>query len=370
MTSILGAKDTQDKKIIGYGASKFAAGKIISLVRSGVDISYIVDINPEKQNHSILGIEVKSPDVLEKEDFDKIIVLVLVGWNATPSVKAYLNKIGMISGKHYFSAENDFHDGGIINIDPILSYSRPEEETFVFHNCSRIPDANKKTILAMGGSNTDPYLWGMKSWPEYLSEIVDDEWQVINGAVQGYNSAQELLKLSRDVFYVCNPDIVISYSGINDIEKPCFTHPFWRNLLNKNLVKEEDSIFSGIYYGRSGEIKYNSRFFIDNERMMHAICSEMNVEFIGILQPCLTEGKYDHISPILKEYIDMLNFTEITHSFYKKVREEICNYDYLYDFTTIFDNNSDVYIDYCHTKEIGNEIIANEIYKIIKEKGI
>lgn len=66
--------------------------------------------------------------------------------------------------------------------------------------------------------------------------------------------------------------------------------------------------------------------------------------FWGILQPCLQTGSFENHDGLI--------------------------FDYLYDFTHIFDNSEEVYIDYVHVKEEGNELISNKILELMIDKGI
>jgi hypothetical protein len=83
-------------------------------------------------------------------------------------------------------------------------------------------------ILTLGGSTTDGIRRG-HSWPEELSKLMTADGNsgtVVNGGTGGYSSNQELLKLIRDGLEF-KPDIVISYSGINDMGKYNELHTRW-----------------------------------------------------------------------------------------------------------------------------------------------
>ena len=72
-------------------------------------------------------------------------------------------------------------------------------------------------ILTLGGSTTDGIEFD-HSWPEELSKILVEKGingTVVNGGTGGYSTNQELLKLLRDGLEF-KPDIIISYSGVND----------------------------------------------------------------------------------------------------------------------------------------------------------
>lgn len=52
-------------------------------------------------------------------------------------------------------------------------------------------------------------------------------------------------------------------------------------------------------------------------------------------------------------------------SFRKQGKEIVKSHPYIYDLSHIFDEK-DVYMDYCHVWENGNEIVADSIWKVIE----
>ncbi len=62
------------------------------------------------------------------------------------------------------------------------------------------------------------YNTAVTNWTEWLEIILREKSysvEVLAGGIQGYASSQELLKLIQDVL-ILRPDLVISFSGIND----------------------------------------------------------------------------------------------------------------------------------------------------------
>ena len=55
-----------------------------------------------------------------------------------------------------------------------------------------------------------------------------------------------------------------------------------------------------IYYGKPVD-DYVTRY-LKNMRIMHAVCEEFGVEFLGILQPIMITGKYN-LDELEKEYL-------------------------------------------------------------------
>ena len=80
---------------------------------------------------------------------------------------------------------------------------------------TREPDNFKIAIL--GGSTSDSDLYWYRSWPEiFYEKYCRENISIFNGAMAGYNSAQELIKLMRDVVHL-KPNLLIVLNGINDI---------------------------------------------------------------------------------------------------------------------------------------------------------
>ena len=103
-------------------------------------------------------------------------------------------------------------------IDPLLGYSRSGDlEGYVIHkHCDESKEFLK--IMITGGSTTDDTFSNQRSWPSFLSEILNERkisHIIYNVGIVGYNSSQELLKIIRDI-NILKPHIVISNSSIND----------------------------------------------------------------------------------------------------------------------------------------------------------
>ena len=80
-------------------------------------------------------------------------------------------------------------------IDPHLGYSRSGDvEGYVIHkHCDESKEFLK--IMITGGSTTDDTFSNQRSWPSFLSEILNERkisHIIYNGGIVGYNSSQEL----------------------------------------------------------------------------------------------------------------------------------------------------------------------------------
>ena len=94
---------------------------------------------------------------------------------------------------------------------------------------------NKNIILTLGGSTTDGWFGKYSkgnTWPKIFNQLCninkEKNCSVINGAVGGYNSSQELLKLLiRGSILDENIKYVISLNGVNEIEGYSGTNLFY-----------------------------------------------------------------------------------------------------------------------------------------------
>ena len=273
------------------------------------------------------------------------------------------------------------------SIDPILGYARMEDEIPGFHifrsdDSHRDEDKRKIRIVTLGGSTSDPYQVNIKSWPEYLFEQLIDmgiNAEVYAGGVGSYTVAQELLKMIRDGIAL-KPDVVISYSGINDattlpdLNLP--EHPFIRPYIPGmfQYLLDHDKVSSHIFTVHPKNLSLGIRdceskaeFWIRCQRMIHAVCKEFDIEFYSFLQPQNIQNGVD-IPPVKEKTIN---------SFYDEVRLYISRHGdgWMNNLENVFDGKDNIYYDYCHIYERGNRIIAKEIIPVVlksiqkKQKG-
>ena len=257
-----------------------------------------------------------------------------------------------------------------------------------------INDSNAIRIITMGGSTTDAYIYSYPSWSQLLHKKLLDEGIaniVLCGGVNGYSSSEELFKIIRDCVPL-NPDIIINYTGCNDLKLG--DHPSINSymkqisefLLHHNLrigTRFQSNPF-GVTYGidsyRDFGDRSNYEFWITNEKMIHAICEALSIKQITVHQPNLCNGKKT-ITGYEKAYLlnscycgvqRQLLEDNIKQSieFKCRVGEDAKKFSWLYDISDIFDNEEDVYIDRLHVREKGNQIIANTIFNLLIEKNI
>lgn len=260
--------------------------------------------------------------------------------------------------------------------DPIL---RPDE-------------VDRPIILALGGSTTDGISYG-HSWPEELAknlESLEIEGTVINGGTGGYSTNQELLKLIRDGLEF-HPDIVISYSGVNDrgryseLPHP-MTHKFQRKLFQKIVDKQLPVVMPStvaLISHFNGDKKSNklsltfgvevdrslSGQFEKNVQIMKSVSDSFGAKFVSFIQPYkyytddfdIDNDEFSEFGAGRRSYISDVNFLygEIT-----KLSEK---YDYIYDSTGVLDGHTGVYKkDGTHLLPEGDKIVSEYIFETIK----
>lgn len=218
------------------------------------------------------------------------------------------------------------------------------------------PSESKKRIVVLGGSTSDAGLFGnaIASWPEYLARKRDDV-VIYNGGVGGFISAEECLKMIRDVVHI-KPDLVISYSGINDCYRTQAKSPF------KNEPVENMDVFYGLESGMT-----KSEHWLLMERYMHAVALEMGADFIAILQTSVHQREDADRSA--HEQLASAMWEDTYSIFVKNVQEVMNKYDdWLYDLSKPFEEiKYEVFRDPYHLNDKGNCIIADKISDIIDD---
>ena len=318
---------------------------------------------------------------------------------------------------------------------PILGYHHHHEGKCEIKNAkatgeyvyyrNRINDQNIK-ILTLGGSTTDGWYTHYangETWPKIIDDICYqnkkefNDCSVINGAVGGYNSSQELLKLITSASNLDqNIRVIISYNGINEIEGYRGTNKFINTNLpfftsemasmyvtrkwfrqSKNFINYFPNINSFIRYLIGSQsyqlekskglkekdfkdlinkkIKINSVVdrWVLNTSLMHSISEELNAKYIVFLQPTLglkettsyipkNSNDFVLLESLDKEYIISIN------SLYDNLRVECSKKDYCIDLSLIKFSNGNNYTDPRHHNENGNLKIAKKIFFNIKKE--
>lgn len=365
-------------KIVPYGADVTGLSFLLEAERAGLPVAYLVDGNREKWGTTMFGRKVCSPYDLLYEDKNniKIVICAPTGKNA---IVHTLEDMGFDTDTHIDTSYIEKRDR-CDHLDITLGISRGNHTIVDMNGLDG--KTTDLTILILGGSTSDPTYQGIHSWPYYLQKLLDEvniHARVLNGAVIGYGSSQELLCLLRDGLRQ-NPDIVISYTGYNDYTPALDLHDKKRlPLVSKNLYDiqkrlidayEKEKHLPAVYFGEECEDHFE--LFLYNIRCMKALCSEFHAKYFALFQPMFQHQKI--ISGSLEEQLleeDMVKvLTAQFDCFYEQVQAAQKSFNYLYDFTDVFRNRSDVFSDVCHTNEKGNRLIAQAVFKLLCHVGV
>jgi lysophospholipase L1-like esterase len=256
-------------------------------------------------------------------------------------------------------------------------------------------------IVTLGGSTTDAFILpDSGSWPEELARLMVKQCvngTIINGGMGGFSTAQEMLKLLRDVLEI-KPDIVISYSGVNECFWPMEEHPihhiFQQKTFDYFTVQGKpyaNAIFPNLtYYLRQQfqipkqtmEINYGIKVnkcyrvrMLQNITLMKTICEHNNIEYHSILQPFVGSSEMTKSTENLAYYCNTDKMSQKRYAnqinLYKDLFEHQTEWsDFMEDFTEIFDSFEihDIYpwrYDAVHVSRYGNSIIAKNVFERI-----
>lgn len=360
-----------NKKIIIFGAGAGGQTLYNSAQKAGFEVLYFID--NYKQGNYLLGRPIKSPYDIFYEDINDILILIGVCQDCdVMQIKNQLNELGLTEGINFETPLfNDLY-APLDYIDPMLGYNRNSD--IMGFNIYGKDLVNAKKIIVLGGSTSDPSFGGYKSWPEYLHEEFAQnhiDATIYNGAVAGYYSAQEMLKVIRDCLTLI-PDIIITFDGVNDAIQPMQTnHPIFhpyskktfdvmfnatvKNNINVNVNNE----IKGVTYGYENNTS-RLDFWYQNLRIIKSICEEFKISFLPFLQPTSLYKKSSTNDN------DERSFA--INSFYKEATALAEASGFIIDATSVLDGTSNSYADFVHYTESGNKHIAEFIFRYISKR--
>lgn len=327
-----------NRKVIIYGAGILGTEALNVLLQLKKEILYFVDRSEVKQKQEFHKYAVKSPENIlhEKES-----VAIVVALNKSEEVQIFLENIGLAEGIDFFIWES-WIQGSTCEIGNMGNDFQGFEKILYY-------DKTHPGVILLGNSTTVSAFYEIKSWSDYLLELFKAdgvEVNIYNGAIVGYSSLDEALKLISAGIDL-KPTIVISYSGIIDFAKPS----------NTNNA-------GGGYIARGWQ---------QNEKVMRAVCNEFGIAFMGILQPSIYTRNIDSYN--LKSENEIRAWSgckktvnERIENLYQEAINLIQDEEQLYDMTGMFDKETDIYFGRVHTNEKGNRIIAKKIYELLMNK--
>lgn len=151
----------------------------------------------------------------------------------------------------------------------------------------------------------------------------------------------------------------------------------WRNGLDFNNWLTEKEIES--LPGRVSD-KLLSRY-VNNIGFMKSICDQKRIYFLSILQPMLIPGFKDVLTPVEKMFYDCnaqylaqekhVNYHKIVYELSKGTSRQLSKLvgDSFVDLTRLFfDFGQDIYVDWAHYNDFGNQIIGKYLAAVVLAK--
>ena len=277
---------------------------------------------------------------------------------------------------------------GYALVDPLLGWGYTAEALERLHlttegNCLVLPSllhqATPLRVLITGGSTTDV---GLKAsnWPTELQRMLADSGVCATlyiGAVGGYSSGQEVLKVIRDGVGL-QPDVHISYSGANEFISPAYVsrqeQTFYRQAfggtsyrwLMPNLMAVMRSGGSSATVGLElyeEPKKDPADNWVKNMRLLHVIATANHYVFVGILQPLLATAQYHQ--PEVEQRNE--RYVKANQAFYPMLKNHADTTVYLRNWTAVFDTaTGSVFVDDCHLTDSYQSTIARQVYLLLK----
>lgn len=369
---------SNDRKILVYGEDSYTIAIAETVNAMKYEITAIISDTLIHKEFDVIPL-----NMLENYQSEDYFVLIAT---LTDHKKAYENML-----LHNYKLQQDFAIMGIGGytkpidaIDSLLGFSRINDDIPGFKIWGNENEADYKIVI-LGNSTSDPTTGMLKSWSEMLYEkLANTKYKVkiYNGATTGYSSTQEFLKLNRDVLPI-KPDLVISFSGYNDIDgTSCvenfpFLHKYTRKFYE--YLKTHSRLAPDSMYMRNVQLVSHGNpiqlpdymLWLNNMKKMHSICQTFSIKFVAYLQPMLEcENIYldSTLDTIINEFyqisdISRISVKEKNYEYYQNLREKIISYEFISDLYGIFSNQQNVFYDICHYTEKGNKIISEQIYK-------
>lgn len=272
-------------------------------------------------------------------------------------------------------------------LDPTMGFSirYGEERGILLYTPKWKTGQTRLRIGVLGGSTTEGSYSREKSWPEQLMEVAVQHnvvLEVFDAAVSGYSVGNEVLKYVRDMSHL-NLDMLISYSRVNEGDNACdqhnhFLQPYQLRLfdylsysIKKDKLKDDMNIKSDVIFANG--IQDRGEHWLHCEKMLFGICHEFGISFRAVIQPYIKNKKENRAE---RECFMHANFSEnIWNDFHGRmenisshVLSKLDEYPWLVDGTHIFDDVSEpVFLDYCHVNNRGNRLIAEWMFRMIRD---
>jgi lysophospholipase L1-like esterase len=336
-----------------------------------------------------------------------IIATEFISYSIYQRYPLFYNQPDFIEVKHSLYSIFDPNLG--YSFDPSFQPSESEIKAFRFPEPSLIakkilpgfitfefmPESNPTMIVILGGSSVDSNLFH-GNWPYYLHRRLSEQkipHIIHNGAVSGYSTNQELIKLIRDVSNLEKVDVVISYGGVNDVlensdvlpNHPAI-HPYQKYLFDRlagdvSFYRDERYLPNTFYAmkrlllalkGNSSKINLGVptnlyvENFVRNVKFMARISEVNGAKFFYFLQALsVGDNQIEWLLPLENKESDKVrsNFYEFLTESEKKMNGEM----FFVSLKDHFQDDQKLFYDTYHLNPLGSEAIAKRIYQEISD---
>ena len=368
------------KKFAVYGNSSYIS-EVVKRLRL-LDIDVIYGLTSDDFEGIKDDVELKCPYDLLYEDTSEWKVWAIDGEEV--KAREFIKCSGIDESIFSTSANGPYKISRQICFDPSLGYNllyHGKKSIITYETSVSYGEMIKVGVL--GGSTSDVTLYNEKSWPEQMIDIAEAKkinMKIYAGAVSGYASSHELIKLIRDMLDF-DLDILISYSRVNDAphtnacsEINHFIHPYQYELFeylvdNHRGYYDYSTMTNDMCMGVETNNSYGEHWY-KQERIMHAISKEFGIKFVAILPPFFYDKKPKTKYDI--ELSECLGYWKGLNEYYavmKSISEIAKNNDapWIVDFSNALDGiDGEVFFDAFHLTSEANMLIAEKILDIIK----
>lgn len=385
-------KVAQGKKIIILGANWKS---VIFKGRYNIDIAYyaVTDYSEETYGKTYDGEEIRSIyDIAYEKPGTFYVVCADIANELRVQIRLLI-EFGLKVYEDFCSIAEFSVLRNILMDDAHLHYSGQYELPGV-KIFGDMGDKNAFRVAALGGSTTDPSVTCINgaSWPQHLFDMlqrVGIPAVVFNLGTAAFASPREFIKLCRDGVTL-EPNLVISYSGVNDLQpnQEFFTNRYnrpWIDHWTENQARKAGNHFNGkMSYGLQSD-KTQAESWVTHIKMMRGVCSELGIKFAGFFQSfCGSNGEQSHFERMLLSIIntiykvDQSSYNravynvrkyEATAEYADSVTDLIKDIPYIFNKRYLFRDNMELLVDHCHTADAGNHLIAQNIFKTLLENG-
>ncbi|SHJ69965.1 hypothetical protein SAMN02745194_03158 [Roseomonas rosea] len=233
-------------------------------------------------------------------------------------------------------------------------------------------------VMLLGNSSS---IWPGHIWGIHAAQALKEQGlpiTVLNGAVRAHSSAQELMRVIRDVPAI-RPDAVVALSGICDAAGIVMRsdYPFahrYGDALAKAVI--DAGLAKGISFGAKDPRSWG-RFWLDNHRFAAMICEDLDIPYKAILQPVLGVGAYQ---PTAEEQaiIDSkankmlrtgLRYLAGLREFYGEVQEALRSeprrYGHVVDLSDCLVGETGCFGDHRHLNTKGNALLGVAVSRVL-----